>query len=73
MRDVLCLKHEAGMHGGERLLVNGSALETPEHARRRVHPGREYRIHEYEDGSCALFHGRERVTAIEPTGTGADR
>ena len=73
LSDVLCLKHEATVQRGERLLVNGAELEIPAHARRCLDPDKQYRLHEYEDGSCALFSGCERVTAIEPAGAGADR
>ena len=70
LREVLCLKHQVRTQYRGRWSCQGKELEIPRRARRQLPSSRgELRIHEYEDGSCALFAGRERVTAVELDGT----
>ncbi|MXW16026.1 MAG: hypothetical protein F4139_10345 [Gemmatimonadetes bacterium] len=65
LRDVLCLKHEIGVHNGHQVLCEGKPLDVAEQVRQQLHASENYRIHEYENGDCALFNGRCRVMAMK--------
>ena len=53
--DVLCLKHKARICNGNRLFCKDREVEIPRGWRQHLCESREYRIHEYEDGSSKIF------------------
>ena len=61
---VSCLKHEARVCEGNRLLCEGKQLDIRKLGCPDLRPGEHYRIHEYEDGRCELFHGYDSVAAF---------
>ena len=71
---VLCLKHHARVGNGNRLFCKGTEVEIPEGRRQQLNRSREYRIHEYEDGSSRVFSRRTtglgRLTWTEFKATG---
>ena len=72
LQDVLCLKHDVRISNGHRVLCNAKEISIPEYVRRQLQVGKRFRIHEYEDGACALFRGRHRVATIEMHSVGID-
>ena len=69
--DVLCLKHKTRILNGNRLLCKGRQVEIPWRGHQQRWTRREYRIHEYEDGSSKVFSrgttGLDRLTWKELT------
>lgn len=55
-QQVSCLKHEAEVCTGHRLLCKGKQLDIRRLKCPHLCLGKHYRIHEYEDGRCELFH-----------------
>jgi len=63
--DVLCLKHHARVCNGNRFVCKGKELDLPGRPGPKLGTGTAARIHEYEDRSCVLFDGRDRVAAVD--------
>ncbi len=53
--DVLCLKHPARISKGNRLFCKNREVQFYTRGRRQLATNREYRIHEYEDGSSKVW------------------
>ena len=53
--DVLCLKHDARIDSRNRLFCRGREVRIPRRARQHLSGDREYRVHEYEDGSWKVL------------------
>ena len=68
LTDVLCLKHHAKVSNLNRLVCEGKEHDLPGRTRRQLGTGKPVRIHEYEDQSCALFDGGDRVATVNTNG-----
>ncbi len=64
MELVSCLKHEVRVCDGNRILCEGKQLDIGRLGCPDLRLGKHYRIHEYEDGRCELFHGYDSVAAF---------
>ena len=64
MEQVSCLKHEARVCDGNRLLCEGKQLDIGRLGCPDLCPGEHYKVREYEDGRCELFHAYDRVAAF---------
>lgn len=63
-----CLRHEARVCTGHRLLCEGKEMDLTKLGLRHLCTGKQYWIHEFEDGRCELFHGSDRIAAIDVNG-----
>ena len=68
--DVFCLKHEVRVCCECRLWYEGNERHVSEQVRQHLRAGEQYRIHEYEDGGCLLFNGRDTVVTLASNGAG---
>ena len=62
---VFFLKHQASACAGNRLLCEGMELNVTGLDPHNQCLDRQHWIHEYEDGRCELFHGSDRIAAID--------
>ncbi len=65
--DVLCLKHPAQISEGNRLFCKDREVRCSARGRRQLSTNREYRIHEYEDGSTKVWSKETRSSRLKWT------
>ncbi len=57
LRDVLCVQEERQVGNDNTVRYNGLILQIPEQAHRRHFVKATVKVHEYPDGTLAVFHG----------------
>ena len=66
--DILCIEEERVVSNDNTVRYEGRVLQIPESRHRRHFVKAKVRVHEYPDGSLALFHGPRRIAAYEADG-----
>jgi len=66
--DVLCLQHERIVGNDNTVAIGGLRLQIPAAASRAHFVRAKVRVHHYDDGTYAIFHGPRRLGSYDPTG-----
>lgn len=66
--DILCIEEERVVSNDNTVRYEGLVLQIPETKHRRHFVKAKVRVHEYPDGSLALFHGPRRIAAYDAGG-----
>lgn len=66
--DILCIEEERVVSNDNTVRYEGLVLQIPETKHRRHFVKAKVRVHEYADGSLALFHGPRRIAAYDAGG-----
>jgi hypothetical protein len=69
LRDILCIKHERVVGRDNCVRYDGRVLQIPEQRHRRHFVKVTVQVHEYPDGTIALFHGPRRLAEYTAEGT----
>ncbi len=69
LRDILCVKAERVVGNDNCVRYEGRSLQIPEQRHRRHLVKAKVRVHEYPDGTLALFHGPRRLADYAADGT----
>jgi transposase len=67
--DVLCIQHERVVGNDNTVAINGLRLQIPQSASRAHFVRATVRVHQYGDGTYAVFHGPRRLAHYDPQGT----
>lgn len=67
--DILCVREERVVQNDNTVRHAGRVLQIPESRHRRHFVRQRVRVHEYPDGSLALFHGPRRLARYSCDGT----
>jgi len=66
--DILCVREERVVSNDNTVRYEGRVLQIPESRHRRHFVKATVRVHEYPDGSLALFHGPRKIAAYDAEG-----
>lgn len=66
--DILCVQEERVVSNDNTVRYAGRVLQIPQAEHRRHFVRAKVRVHEYADGSLALFHGPRKIAAYDPVG-----
>ena len=66
--DTLCLKATRTVGGDNCVSYKGRTLQIPPRPHRCHYVRAKVAVHEYEDGSLAVFHGAHRLASYDPDG-----
>ena len=69
LRDVLCIRHERVVGNDNCVRYAKLFLQIPEQAHRRHFVKTKVKVHEYPDGTLAIFHGPRKLADYNPDGT----
>ena len=69
LRDILCIRHERTVSNDNCVRYEGRVLQIPEQPHRRHFVRVTVQVHEYPDGTLAIFHGPRRLAGYRPDGT----
>jgi hypothetical protein len=69
LRDILCIKHERVVGRDNCVRYEGRVLQIPEQRHRRHFVKVTVQVHDYPDGTMALFHGPRRLAGYTADGT----
>jgi len=69
LADILCIRHERIVGNDNCVRYDGRILQIPEPGHRRHLVKATVRVHEYPDGTIALFHGPRRLAHYHADGT----
>jgi transposase len=69
LRDILCIKHERVVGRDNCVRYDGRILQIPEQRHRHHFVKVTVQVHEYSDGTMALFHGPRRLAGYTADGT----
>ena len=69
LADILCLQHERTVGNDNCVSYNRLSLQIPPDRHRRHYVKASVRVHEYPDGTLAVFHGPRRLARYAPDGT----
>lgn len=72
LEDILCLEEERVVSNDNTVRYEGRTLQIPETKHRWHFVKAKVRVHEYFDGSLALFHGPRKIAAYRADGTLAE-
>lgn len=72
LASVLCVQVERVVGNDNCVRYEGRVLQIPEQAHRRHYVRAAVRVHEYRDGSLAVFHGPRRLAAYDPGGAAVE-
>jgi transposase len=61
LRDILCIRHERVVGNDNCVRYEGRVLQIPEQRHRRHFVKVTVQVHEYPDGTLAIFHGPRRL------------
>ena len=70
--DILCIEEERVVGHDNTVRYEGHVRQIPEARHRRHFVKARVRVHEYWDGSLALFHGPRRIASYTAEGSLAD-
>ena len=68
LRDILCIKHERVVGRDNCVRYNGRVLQIPEQRHRHHFVKVTIQVHDYPDGTIALFHGPRRLAGYTADG-----
>ena len=68
LRDILCIKHERVVGRDNCVRYDGRILQIPEQRHRHHFVKVTIQVHEYPDGTIALFHGPRRLAGYTADG-----
>jgi transposase len=69
LRDILCIRHERVVGNDNCVRYAGRVLQIPEQRHRRHFVKVSVQVHEYPDGTLAVFHGPRRLASYRPDDT----
>src|SRR6202048_310196 len=69
LHDILCIRHERVVGNDNCVRYEGRVLQIPEQRHRRHFVKVTVQVHEYPDGTLAIFHGPRRLAGYRPDGT----
>ncbi|MGV0952470.1 MAG: ISNCY family transposase [Azonexus sp.] len=69
LRDILCIQEERTVANDNTVNYKRKTLQIPEDKHRYHYVRATVTVHEYPDGSLALFHGPRRLADYDSTGT----
>ena len=72
LKDILCHQEERTVGNDNTIRYKNLCLQIPKDKHRFHYVKVKVRVHEYPDGSLAVFHGPRRLAAYSPTGTMLD-
>jgi hypothetical protein len=67
--DILCIEEERVVSNDNTVRYEGRVLQIPESRHRRHFVKAKVRVHEYWDGSLAIFHGPRKIARYKADGT----
>ncbi len=67
--DILCVQDERVVAADNTVRYKGLALQIPADRHRHHYVKARVKVHEYPDGTLAVFHGPRRLAVFEPDGT----
>jgi len=68
LRDILCLKAERTVGNDNCVNYRGLTLQIPKQKERCHYVKAKVKVHEYHDGSLAVFHGPRRLAGFDASG-----
>lgn len=68
LREILCIRHERVVGNDNTVRYEGRVLQIPEQRHRRHFVKVTVQVHEYPDGTLAIFHGPRRLAGYRPDG-----
>ena len=68
LQDILCIKHERVVGRDNCVRYNGRVLQIPEQRHRHHFVKVTIQVHDYPDGTIALFHGPRRLAGYTADG-----
>jgi transposase len=68
LQDILCIRHERVVSNDNCVRYAGRVLQIPEQRHRRHFVKVTVQVHEYPDGTLAIFHGPRRLVGYHPDG-----
>lgn len=68
LQDVLCLQEERTVSNDNTVRYNNLSLQIPKDPHRYHYVRAKVRVHEYLDGSLAVFHGPRKLAGYTPAG-----
>ena len=69
LEDILCVHDERVVAGDNTVRYKGRVLQIPEDRHRHHYVKARVRVHEYPDGTLAVFHGPRRLAGYDTDGT----
>jgi transposase len=69
LENILCIQEERVVGNDNCVRYEGRVLQIPEQAHRRHYVKAQVRVHEYPDGSLAIFHGPRQLVRFPAGGT----
>ena len=73
LSDILCLQEERTVGNDNCVSYHGKRLQIPPRPHRCHYVRAKVRVHEYEDGAMAIFHGTRRLARYNANGRLLDR
>ncbi len=67
--DVLCLQEERTVGNDNTIRYRNLTLQIPKDKHRHHYVRAKVKVHEYQDGSLAVFHGPRKLAEYLPEGT----
>ncbi|MEW6264021.1 MAG: hypothetical protein AB1641_13175 [Thermodesulfobacteriota bacterium] len=68
LKEILCLKEERTVGNDNSVRYKGLSLQIPQDQHRYHYVRDQVRVHEYHDGSLAVFHGPRKLADYSPSG-----
>ena len=72
LEDILCVQQERIVAGDNTLRYKGRTLQIPADRHRHHYVKARVRVHEYPDGTLAVFHGPRRLACYTAQGEPVD-
>jgi transposase len=69
LEDILCVQEERQVSNDNTVRYKGRVLQIPADRHRRHYVKAHVRVHEYPDGTLAVFHGLRRLARYSASGT----
>ncbi|MDE1149084.1 MAG: hypothetical protein PW843_21160 [Azospirillaceae bacterium] len=69
LADILCVQEERTVGNDNTVRYGGRILQIPQDRHRNHYVKCKVRVHEYTDGTLAVFHGPRRLAAYQRDGT----
>ena len=69
LEDILCVQEERQVSNDNTVRYKGRVLQIPADRHRRHYVKAHVRVHEYPDGTLAVFHGPRRLARYSASGT----
>ena len=66
LKDILCLQEQRTVSKDNTVSYKGNKLQIPQNSYRYSYAKTKVKVHEYVDGSIAIFHGPRKLVKFEP-------